>query len=157
MFDRGVLSLWLNPGHKMVFVVFVFGEILFMLKDKLVECPQWIKNGFMIGATCIVAVTFRRMADVSLSFYIPLVLFYLIFDRKCELRIKRNLPDYTYEIYLCAYPIQQALVAINGGSMNPILNFIIALLLASVMGICIKGIEDKIKNISVIRQGGKNV
>lgn len=138
----GVLSLTLNPGHKMVFIVFIFGEILFMLKDKIREYPNKSKNIVVLFITGIVIATFPKIAEVSLAFYIPLVLFYCIFDRGYELRIKRNLPDYTYEIYLCAYPIQQSLVAINGGSMDPILNFILASILASIAGLGIKRTEN---------------
>ena len=49
----------------------------------------------------------------------------------------------SYELYLIGFPIQQAIVSINGGSMNVYLNFFITLIISIPLSIVIKDLSDK--------------
>ena len=49
----------------------------------------------------------------------------------------------SYELYLIGFPIQQSIVAINGGSMNIYCNFIIATLIAIPISIIVRLLSEK--------------
>ena len=50
----------------------------------------------------------------------------------------------SYELYLVGFPIQQSIVAINGGSMNIYFNFLIATLIAIPISVVIRLLSQKI-------------
>jgi peptidoglycan/LPS O-acetylase OafA/YrhL len=51
--------------------------------------------------------------------------------------------NYSYGIYLWGCPVQQTIVHFMGGSMNPYLNFIIAIPIAIILGMITYEISEK--------------
>ncbi len=74
------------------------------------------------------AVVYRY--DVGLLFCLPYILIYLAFGTRTKLSKFGKKNEISYGIYLCAWPIQQTIVMLFGGSMVPWLNFLITLPLA---------------------------
>lgn len=79
---------------------------------------------------CIAGLVFSILLSnlhYGILIFLPYILTYLAFGTKrklCEFGRKREI---SYEIYLCAFPIQQTVIMLFGGSMNPVLNFLLSL------------------------------
>ena len=76
--------------------------------------------GFMIS--CMLGVL-----NITVYFCLPYVLLYLAFGTKKKLSDFGKKAELSYGMYLFGCPLQQTVTMLFGGSMNPMLNFLIVL------------------------------
>lgn len=113
-----VLSAMISP-----MLCFYMGCVLFIFGDKIVLN----KNYIILGIITIIVSSLLGLINFVLPLILPYVLLMLILSiRQIPEKIGR-LGDYSYCIYLVAYPIQQLFISLNGGNMSPYLNFIITI------------------------------
>lgn len=66
--------------------------------------------------------------------FLPYVLLYVAFGTKRKLGWFAKKHEISYGMYLCAWPIQQTVAMLFGGSMDPILNFLASMPVIMLMG-----------------------
>lgn len=81
--------------------------------------------------------------DVGLLLCLPYILIYLAFGTKIKWSSFGEKAEISYGIYLCAFPIQQTITMLFGGSMSPWLNFLITLPLAVLCGLLLNSLVEK--------------
>lgn len=81
--------------------------------------------------------------DVGLLLCLPYILTYLAFGTKNKWSSFGEKAEISYGIYLCAFPIQQTITLLFGGSMSPWLNFLITLPFAVSCGFLLSVLVDK--------------
>ncbi|MGR8801691.1 acyltransferase family protein, partial [Klebsiella variicola] len=100
---------------------FSAGMIFFLLKDKI------IYNNKMALISLILL--FISAQTIQLNSLMPIfggyLIFYVSFSKKINLHNFGKYGDLSYGMYVYAFPIQQTVVHLHGGSMNPIENFLI--------------------------------
>lgn len=93
-----------------------------------------------VGMAISVAV---HLYDIGLLLCLPYILIYLAFGTKIKWSSFGAKAEISYGIYLCAYPIQQTIIMLFGGSMSPWLNFFITLPLAVFCGLLLNILVEK--------------
>ena len=93
-----------------------------------------------IGMVISVVVHFY---DIGLLLCLPYILIYLAFGTKIKCSAFGEKAEISYGIYLCAFPIQQTITMLFGGSMFPLLNFLITLPLAVFFGLLLNILVEK--------------
>lgn len=97
-----------------------------------------IRIDHMLALLCVAGVvisTAVHLYDIGLLLCLPYVLVYLAFGTKLKWSSFGAKAEISYGIYLCAYPIQQTIILLFGGSMSPWLNFLITLPIAVLCGL----------------------
>ena len=84
-----------------------------------------------------------RLYDIGLLLCLPYILIYLAFGTKIKWSSFGAKAEISYGIYLCAFPIQQTIIMLFGGSMSPWLNFLITLPLAVFCGLLLNIFVEK--------------
>ena len=82
----------------------------------------------------LVAAAVLNVFDYGVILFLPHILIFLVFGTKRKLNWFAENYEISYTMYLCAWPIQQIIVMLFGGSMNPVANFLITIPLAMVVG-----------------------
>lgn len=100
---------------------------------------------FFYVILCLIGLTisiYFALLKYGVILFLPYVLVYIAFGTKKKLSRFGNKHEISYGMYLSAWPIQQTVIMIFHGIMNPILNFLISLpfiLLAGfLLNICIE-------------------
>lgn len=142
-----VLSKYIALGvvYSMVLPVLMFfaGMFYYLLRD---EIPMNIKY-FILGILIILVTNFTGTLLLGLFIAFPYILAYIGFSCKKLPDLLGNLGKISYGIYLCAFPIQQCLVYVFGGSMNIWLNMLLSVPLSMLGGwLLYWGIEEKIND-----------
>lgn len=88
----------------------------------------------LCGAGVAISVAVH-LYDIGLLLCLPYILIYLAFGTKIKWSSFGAKAEISYGIYLCAFPIQQTIIMLFGGSMSPWLNFLITLPLAVFCGL----------------------
>lgn len=102
--------------------LFLVGMVLYIYRDHVV-----LDARIFIGALFLMAVCFAfSLTTLALWGCLPYVILYPAFMKKqCPKNIAK-MGNYSYTIYLCAFPIQQTVIALAGGSMTPAANLLIS-------------------------------
>lgn len=105
-----------------MFIFFSVGSLFYLYRNKI---PLKVSYAIVSLLLLLVASYFGYFVHAFAFFGTYLVLF-LIFYRKISIPFSANMGNYSYGLFLFGFPVQQAIVHFLGGSMNPIINFIIA-------------------------------
>lgn len=81
--------------------------------------------------------------DYGVILFLPYILIYIVFGTKWKVGWFAEKHEISYGMYLCAWPIQQIVVMLFGGSMNPVENFLISIPFAIVVGYFLNIIVEK--------------
>ena len=123
-----LLSGYLEPMF-----MFYVGVLLYVYKDTV----YFDVKIFIISITGFLLTIFFHLAWVGLFLFFPYILVFLSFGIKQINNWANNLGAIAYGIYLCGFPIQQSIVYLNGGHMNYLLNFVLAVPIAIICGMII--------------------
>lgn len=101
-------------------------------------------------AGCIVS-SILGIFNYTIFIFLPYLLMYIGFGTKFKFSDFAKRGEISYGIYLSAWPVQQMICQYFGGQMNPVLNFILAIIPSIFMGIIIckfveKPVTRKFKN-----------
>ncbi|MBQ3469155.1 MAG: acyltransferase [Bacilli bacterium] len=125
-------------------LVFLFSAVLFFIEDIKKE------DLLIIGLISILFIVSRNIVlyHLFLIILLPLILFYIIKHINFRNRVVAILGRASYCIYLVGFVVQQSIVATFGGHMNPYVNYGLAVVIATLLGILINTIyEKKLKRI----------
>ena len=75
--------------------------------------------------------------------FLPYILIYVAFGTKKKLSYFGRKYEISYGMYLCAWPIQQTIVMLFGGKMNPIVNFLISIPMIITAGLLLQILENR--------------
>lgn len=126
-------------GYLQPIFMFYMGMYYYIYRDKIYFNLKYFI--FCIFGFCITIVL--RNAWIGLFMFFPYIIVYLSFGIRQISNYANKLGNISYGIYLCAFPIQQAIVHCFGGSMNPIVNVILAVPLSILMGLVIYYFGEK--------------
>jgi peptidoglycan/LPS O-acetylase OafA/YrhL len=122
--------------------MFYVGMLYYVYRDKI-KMNSWAA----LGATAVLCISIPfGILEYTVLFCLPYVLAYTAFAVPKPKTFLDGKADISYQLYLTAWPIQQILCQCFGGSMNPWLNFIIAVpcSIAAAIGIYML-VEKRIK------------
>lgn len=97
---------------------------------------------FLCGVGLLLSAAIH-LYDIGLLFCIPYILTYLAFGTRIKWGGFGEKAEISYGIYLCAFPIQQTITMLFGGSMIPLLNFFMTLPLALIGGLLLNVFVEK--------------
>lgn len=122
--------------------MFLLGMILYTYKDKII-----ISNN-LFGASVIGFIIFLLLGldIVAMWVFFPYVICFLSFMKWQSKGKISVLGKYSYGIYLCAFPVQQTIISINGGNMTPLINLILSAVVAIPIGMLLYYFEEIINN-----------
>ncbi len=95
---------------------------------------------------CIVGLIFSSLLGVlkyGEILFFPYILSYIVFGTEKKVSWFGMKHEISYGMYLCAWPIQQAVIFLFGGEMNVILNMIISLPFVIIMGLVLNICVEK--------------
>lgn len=104
-------------------VLFYIGMLCYVYKDK-------IKLSGKIAILCFIGFLLScvlGILKITVYFLLPYVLIYVAFGTRKKLSSFGSKAEISYGMYLFGSPVQQTVTMLFGGSMNPALNFLIAL------------------------------
>ena len=93
------------------------------------------KSWFIISIIGFLLSLFYDVPQIGIYIFFPYILFMVSYGMKQCSSIIGNLGNYSYGIYLWGFPVQQAVVCLNGSKMNPFLNMFISIPIAVALGI----------------------
>lgn len=122
-------SVWVLASHfyfpttdqfARLFFMFFLGASFYILRDRII-LSSWIFAGLII--TLLFAVVNKEIFYVIYLFSIAYILFYLAYIPAGLIRQYNKLGDYSYGVYIYAYPTQQSIAAVMPGvsALNMIL------------------------------------
>ena len=126
------------------FLCFIVGSVLYYIDLKQV----FIVPGIVLSIICVLINNY-----ISLNIWLIVLMTYIVIwiCKSIKLNTNNKIIDYilscSYELYLVGFPIQQAIVSINGGSMNIYLNFVIGFVIAIIVSMIVKLFSDKLIKI----------
>ncbi|PQO32827.1 acyltransferase [Bremerella cremea] len=102
---------------------FLVGSCFYEYREKIEFHKTWF---FVSLAGCLLAGLVPIVKPLILPVAMTYAVFYAAFQRRICFHHFGKYGDFSYGIYLYAFPIQQMIVYANGGSMNPFLLFLLA-------------------------------
>lgn len=121
---------------------FYMGTLLYLYSDIVVI--DWAK--IIVGIVIMIIATICGVLGNVASVVLPLTIISLIYVGDFMPKKVKILGDISYEMYLVGFPIQQIIIAIFGGNMNPYLNMAIALPLDILIGYIVYKLVNFKKN-----------
>jgi len=106
--------------------LFLSGTLLYLFRDKIHMKRRYLFIGFLFMLLSLLVKPQGLFNIFILPTYISYVIFYVASIQTSPLRNFGRYGDFSYGMYIYAFPIQQSLVSIFGGTMLPILNFLLA-------------------------------
>lgn len=104
------------------------------------ENKKYNWNRLFVNCFLIIISNLLGILQYGLIIALPYVLVYFGMEIK-EIKYEFIIKDISYYIYLCAFPIQQIIVCLYGGKMNPYTNICIAIPISIVIGIAMYYVE----------------
>lgn len=129
-----LLRSYINP-----LFMFYLGVILYIYKDQIF----FSKKLFLIDIFIFLISILLKEAWFGIYFCLPYILIYICFGIKQVSSSLNILGNISYGIYLCAFPIQQAIVSVCGGTMNVLFNIILSIPISIVFGYIIYYFSEK--------------
>lgn len=121
-----ILRLRLGIIYDLICPVFCFweGMIYWCYKDKI----RVNKILFLIMCIALgIGIQFDSIVQIGIWIAIPYIIFFLMFYGKQHFEKVEFLGNISYCMYLIGFPIQQTIISLYGGTMNPFLNIVIAI------------------------------
>ena len=128
------------------FLCFVVGGYLYY--SELLKSSKALLIVIIAAIVCLLINNY-----ISINIFLIICLTYIIIYLCKNYYVENNnkylnsILSSSYELYLVGFPIQQALVSINGGLMNIYLNFLISLIIAIPVSIIIRLLSEKMIKI----------
>ncbi len=119
-------------------LMYCYGMAAYIYRDILVLKKRY----FIISMISLMLGLFTPFLDIIFVVVFPYILIYLCWKNTMRLKAGK-LGDYSYGIYLLGFPIQQTVVYLFGGRMNPYINMACALPIAILGGAAIYFIIEK--------------
>lgn len=133
--QKPLLLSALGPG-----TMFYFGMLCDAYRKKIS-----IKPAYILGCTIgLILSTYLGHLKYGLFLFWPYILLWLAFGTQKKWSLFGKKHEISYAVYLCAFPIQQLVVMLFGGSMNPIANFLISLPCILIVGWLLTILMDSI-------------
>lgn len=102
-------STYIFPGFCYMFFT---GAAYYVMRDRIELAPR----PFLFAATALlVSMVNKHAFFVVYLFTLPYLLFYLAYVPGGRIRRFNRLGDYSYGLYIYAFPVQQTVVALSGG------------------------------------------
>lgn len=105
-----------------LFTYFSAGMLLFLYKDKIFLN----RNIGILSAIVMISCSLFGGLVIAFVFFGSYLLLHLSFTRKIRLYNFSKHGDFSYGLYIYAFPIQQMVTHVFDGKMNPLLNFAIS-------------------------------
>lgn len=71
----------------------------------------------------LIVSVYCNLLEYGILFFLPYILIYIVFGTKNKWAGFGKKHEMSYEMYLCAFPIQRIITMLFGGRMHPMLNF----------------------------------
>ena len=110
--------------------MFYVGMLCYVYRDKI----SLKLSGALISLAALVLSAWAGILGITIFLFLSYFLFYIGYGTTHKFSNFAKYGEVSYGMYLCGWPIQQIICMINGGSMMPVLNFVITLPLAIVCG-----------------------
>lgn len=120
---------------------FYIGVIYYVYRDKIILSTQV----FIVSILVLITGIIFNFYSYVVVFFLPYIVMYLAFYIPQWSFGKKKIFSLSYEIYLLGFLIQQIVIYCFNGSMNPILNFLIA----TSITICLAYVLNYISNFAV--------
>jgi len=132
-FERGAFAVVVGNASNwfIVFPYFLAGMTFYLFEHRIPASARWAMSAFI---ALVVAAMLPPLGRLIFPFAIPYVLFWLAFRPNVRLQNWACFGDFSYGIYLYAFPIQQLIVSQIHG-IGPISLFLIATPLSVVAGV----------------------
>lgn len=127
-------------------LVFFIGVVFYCFREKIVLCRKYLLGMIILFITFAV----KGFILYGMVLLFPYICIYICFSQRQVCNGLARLGDFSYEIYLWGFPIQQLVVSINGGRMNPYLNFIISLPIILLLGVLTHNLVEKLDHSNLI-------
>ncbi len=123
------------------FLCFVFGGYLYYSE---LNNKKYFITCILFSIICLVINNYFTI-NILLIVGINYIILYLCKNNSFEVDNKylNMITLSSYELYLVGFPVQQSIVAINGGSMNIYFNFVIATLIAIPISVIVRMLSEK--------------
>lgn len=126
-------------GYLLPMFSFFMGSAYLLFSDRIVMYFKY----FFASIILFIIFVFCGYGEISLFLFFPYILCYLcFFIPQCSNNLGK-IGNLSYGIYLCAFPVQQCMVFINGGSMNVLTNQILSIPLSILIGYAIYFISER--------------
>lgn len=118
-----ILNFPIGERYILTFSFFSAGMLLYIFRNSI---PL---NGYFAFASFIVLITslFTGGFIVLFAIFGSYLIIYIALTPKVNLSFISKYGDFSYGLYIYAFPIQQAIVHFSDGQITPITNFVIAL------------------------------
>lgn len=117
-------------GYFAPLFMFYLGSFFWVFRDKIIMDFKI----FILCSVLFVISIFMKQGQLGLLLFFPYIVLYSSFSFKQINANMANLGNYSYGIYLCGWPIQQMVVSLFDGSMSILVNVLICLPIAIIMG-----------------------
>lgn len=117
-----ILNFPIGEKYILTFSFFAAGMTLYIFRDKI---PL---NLHLASASCVILlISFFTAYFVVLSvIFGSYLIIYLSFYQKYKFPHVTKYGDFSYGLYIYAWPVQQTIILLNNGHMNPYINFLIS-------------------------------
>lgn len=108
------------------------------------------RSGIHINASYVLACiaglivsAYLEILEFGTILFLPYILTYIVFGTKKKLYWFGAKHEISYGMYLCAWPVQQTVVMLFGGNMDPVINFLISMPVIMAIGCSLNVIIEK--------------
>lgn len=159
MFLFMVILIWFNVHNSdtlFMFVCFFAGSAYYMFRNKIKICFQY----FIISLVLLLTAGIFGLLKEAFPILGGYIVLYLAFNQWIKLYNFNKHGDFSYGIYIYAFPIQQVIVYLSNYTINPYLLFLISMPLILVFSILSWHLIEKqclkLRNIRVFDKSSIN-
>jgi peptidoglycan/LPS O-acetylase OafA/YrhL len=113
--------------YKLIYLgcYFTSGMVLYMFRDQIK-----VSNLYVIISLIVVVISARYggLVKIAIPLFGSYLLYFIAFHPRVKLHNVSKYGDFSYGLYIYAFPIQQFITYLYGGKMNPMENFTISLI-----------------------------
>lgn len=121
-------------------ILFFVGALCYALRDKIVLDMKFGIAAVVVWIFCI----FSKFAFWGNVFCLPVIIMvFLIGNRQMKGKAV-HMGDWSYAMYLTAFPVQQAVVSANGGTMNPYVNILVSIPIVIFLSMLLCRLEKRV-------------
>lgn len=117
--------------------MFLLGMCVYVFREHIVL--DW--RGFVVSVVCFAVLLGAGMGTLAVWIFYPYICLFLAYMPKQMNQRVAILGDFSYGIYLCAYPIQQTLLSISQGKISIAFHVCMASVLATLWGWMLSRVE----------------
>jgi len=115
-----------------LFTYFSFGMVAYLYRDHI---PLRASLFFLAVAMLIIASFKSGFSDILFVFLLGYIVLFIGYSPKVNISWPARFGDFSYGIYIFAFPIQQTVVHLYGGQMSALSNFLISGIIAYILAI----------------------